>query len=207
LALKHDFNLLDAFRFFDLQGKGYITRAELEDGMREFGVFPNSTELYLIMRKYDTDNDSLLKYTDFCDMITSKSIEYAGILTKRIPSYADEYDLALIFSYDTKKTFGKLLNMIIANEVDSEALRQKLNRRPLFNVYEAFKALDKNDIGFFTESEFKDLLMDHGIYASNKDILNLVDRFDKNQDGKVTYSEFVSEITPKSPTKIFWEKF
>jgi len=47
--------------------------------------------------------------------------------------------------------------------------------------------------------------MDHGIYVSNKDVLNLVERFDKNQDGKVTYSEFVSEITPKSPTKIFWD--
>jgi Ca2+-binding EF-hand superfamily protein len=203
MALKSDFNLLDAFRFFDIQGKGYITRGELEDGMREFAVYPTTTELYLIMRKYDSDNDSLLKYTDFCEMATPKSTEYANILTKRVPTYADEDNLDLIFGYDTKKSFGKLLSMIIQNEVNNEALRQKLNRRPLFNVYEAFKALDKNDMGFFSLDEFKELLMDHGIYASSKDLLNLVQRYDKNQDGKVTYSDFVQEITPKSPTKIY----
>jgi len=80
-----------------------------------------------------------------------------------------------------------------------------LNRRPLFNVYEAFKALDKNEIGSVSIDEFKELLLDHGIYASSKDLLNLVQRFDKNQDGKVTYSEFVQEITPKSPSKVYWE--
>jgi len=78
-----------------------------------------------------------------------------------------------------------------------------LNRRPLFNVYEAFKALDKNEIGSVSIDEFKELLLDHGIYASSKDLLNLVQRFDKNQDGKVTYSEFVQEITPKSPSKVY----
>jgi len=75
----------------------------------------------------------------------------------------------------------------------------------LFNVYEAFKALDKNDIGSFSIEEFRDLLLDHGIYATSKDLLNLVQKFDKNQDGKVTYSEFVQEMTPKSPTKMYWE--
>jgi len=203
ISLKSDFNLLDAFRFFDLKGKGYITRGEVEDGMKEFGVYPTSSELYLIMRKYDTDNDSLLKYTDFCEMVTPKSPEYASILTKRIPTYADTDNLDLIFGWDTKKSFGKLLNMTIQNEVNSEALRQKLNRRPLFNIYEAFKALDKNDLGFFSIDEFKELLLDHGIYATSKDLLNLVQRYDKNQDGKVTYSEFVQEMTPKSPTKIY----
>jgi len=96
------------------------------------------------------------------------------------------------------------MTQIISNEVTSEAIRQKLNRRPLFNVYEAFKALDKADIGAFSIEEFKVLLLDHGIYATSKDVLNLVERFDKNHDGKVTYSEFVSEITPKSPTRIYW---
>jgi len=143
LALKGDFNLLDAFRFFDVRAKGFITRGELEDGLQEFGVYPTSAELYLIMRKYDTDNDSLIKYTEFCDMITPKSAEYASIMSKRVPTYADIDSLDLVFRWDTKKTFGKVLNSIIQHEVNSEALRQKLARRPLFNVYEAFKALDK----------------------------------------------------------------
>ena len=82
-------------------------------------------------------------------------------------------------------------------------MRQKLNRRPLFNIYEAFKALDKNNIGFFSLEEFRELLLSHGIYASSKDVANLVSRYDKNQDGKISYSEFVNEITPKSPTKIY----
>ena len=62
IALKTDFNTLDAFRFFDISGKGYITRGELEEGLRQFTVFATNTELFLIMRKYDIDGDSLLKY-------------------------------------------------------------------------------------------------------------------------------------------------
>jgi len=76
----------------------------------------------------------------------------------------------------------------------------------LFNIYEAFKALDKNDLGYLSIGEFKELLSDHGIYATSKEAIALVEKFDKNQDGKVTYSEFVQEMTPKSPTKMYWEK-
>jgi len=48
------------------------------------------------------------------------------------------------------------------------------------------------------------LLSDHGIYATSKEAIGLVEKFDKNQDGKVSYSEFVQEMTPKSPSKIYW---
>ena len=54
-----------------------------------------------------------------------------------------------------------------------------------------------------TLDEFKELLLDHGVYTSSNELLNLMKRFDKNQDGKVSYSEFVNEITPKSPTKLY----
>jgi hypothetical protein len=75
------------------------------------------------MRKFDTDNDSLLKYTEFCDAITPKSIEYASLMTKRLPTYAPDADLDIVFSWDTKRIFGKLMNSLISNEVKSEALR------------------------------------------------------------------------------------
>ena len=61
LSLRSDFNLLDAFRFFDQQGKGYVTKTELKDGFNYFEIYPTNSEAYLIMRKYDRDNDGLLR--------------------------------------------------------------------------------------------------------------------------------------------------
>ena len=93
--------------------------------------------------------------------------------------------------------------MIINNEIFSEELRQKLEKRPMFDAYEAFKSLDKSDSGFISLNEFRDVLQENGVYASNTDLLSLVKRYDKNQDGKVSYSDFVQELTPKSPKK-YW---
>ena len=65
LAIKTDFNLMDAFRFFDSNGKGFITSSELDQTLQSLDVFANSTEIYLIMRKYDADGDGLLRYLLF----------------------------------------------------------------------------------------------------------------------------------------------
>jgi Ca2+-binding EF-hand superfamily protein len=42
-------------------------------------------------------------------------------------------------------------------------------------------------------------LNEHGIFVTNQDLVALISRYDKNQDGKVSYGEFLSELTPKSP--------
>jgi Ca2+-binding EF-hand superfamily protein len=94
---------LDAFRFFDIKGKGYVNKYEFEDGLKNYGVFSTQNELYLIFRKLDADNDGLLKYTEFADAITPKAAEYASLLSKRVPTFADDALLDIVFSYDTKK--------------------------------------------------------------------------------------------------------
>lgn len=201
LALRSDFNLLDAFRFFDIDSRGYITKNELKEGFNYFGVFPTNDEVYLIFRKLDTDNDGLLRYAEFCGLFNPKSAEYLSILNDRIPSYLDSGKLSLAFSYETKHLIKKVLDDHIRNEGRNEEIRQKLNRRPLFNIYESFKALDKNDNGFIDINEFRDALIEHGLYASTKEISNIVKRYDHNNDGKVSYYDFVQELTPKSPKK------
>ena len=61
LALRRDFNLLDTFKFFDFGGEGRIGKKDLKDGLNELGIYPTSDELYLVLRKYDKDNDGLLR--------------------------------------------------------------------------------------------------------------------------------------------------
>jgi Ca2+-binding EF-hand superfamily protein len=202
LALQDDFNLFDAFRFFDLTEKGYVTRFDLKDGLNDFDVFPSSNDLYLVMKKYNKDQDGLLKYSEFCDLLKSKDFGYASLLTGRKPTYVDRAELSDIFTGYTVELFRKVLNKAIENEFHSEKLRQRLARRPLFDNFEAFEALDCDKNGFISKIEFRELLANHGFYATQKELESLMDRYDANEDGKVSYTEFIREITPKSPEKI-----
>jgi Ca2+-binding EF-hand superfamily protein len=36
ISLKPDFNLMDAFRMLDVYGKGFITKEEMVDGLRQY---------------------------------------------------------------------------------------------------------------------------------------------------------------------------
>lgn len=202
LALQEDFNLFDAFRCFDLTEKGYVTKFELKDTVNDIDVFPSTDELYLIFNKYNKDQDGLLKYAEFCEMIKPKDITYAAIIGNRKPTYVDREDLSEIFSSYTVELLRKVLNKIIENEFHSEKIRQRLARRPLFDAFEAFEALDKDQNGVINKFEFRELLADHGFYATSKELEGLMNRYDKNEDGKVSYTEFVREISPKSPLAI-----
>lgn len=82
-----------------------------------------------------------------------------------------------------------------------ERLRQKLSYRPHFNVSDAFDALDKDDRGYLTVEEFRKTLNRYGIYTNSNDLKSLVKRFDKDEDGRVSFGEFVHEMKPKSPLK------
>jgi len=97
----------------------------------------------------------------------------------------------------------KTLNTLLSNETYGECLRQRLHTRPGFSIYRAFKALDKNRNGFIGIEDIKDLLNENGFYACQKELLSLMGRLDKNQDGRVSYNEFVEELRPKILDKNF----
>lgn len=80
-------------------------------------------------------------------------------------------------------------------------MRQRLSGRPFFNLHDAFKSLDFDENGFITKEEMRTLLRNHGFFATETELTSLVDRFDKNKDGRISYSEFIQEVTPHSPLK------
>jgi len=52
--------------------------------------------------------------------------------------------------------------------------------------------------------KLKKLIESRGFYVNEREVDSLMDKFDKDRDGKISYSEFIDEFVPKSPSKTFW---
>ena len=156
LSLRTDFNLIDFFRVFDIDGKGALTTSEFDYGMRIFGYYPNKEDLYLFFRRFDRDIDGKLRFSDFSEAFTPMQVEYASLLNNRTPLNIDK-DVDDTFSPETRRLITKLFKLHLENETETESSRQRLNKRISFNVHDAFNYIDVNQDGYLTPEEVTEL--------------------------------------------------
>lgn len=67
-------------------------------------------------------------------------------------------------------------------------------KRPGFSIYDAFITCDMNDNGTVTKEELRSLIESRGFYVSEKEVNCLVEKIDKDKDGRISFSE-VSFLT------------
>lgn len=198
LALKSDFNLTDAFKIFDTPYRGSVTVCDLRDGLSAIGVFPTSEELDLFMSRYDANGDRRLNMHEFNTAFLTLDAYYAGMVNRRPSNHRYPiYRRDDCFMSDTAIQFRSVWRCHFKNEVAAESIRQRLQRMPYFNVYEAFNSLDLRDDGAITRDEFKRLIQSRGFYVSEKEAEELVEKMDKNKDGRVSFAEVSNLIARK----------
>jgi len=73
-------------------------------------------------------------------------------------------------------------------------LRQRLYKRPGFNIYEAFNSCDLGDDGIISKEELRRLIESRGFYISEKEVNTLVEKLDKDKDGIISYQEVSTNI-------------
>jgi Ca2+-binding EF-hand superfamily protein len=83
--LKTDFNLIDAFRIFDLKGLGSATLTDLKNGLNELGLQASEQELMLFMKRFDKDGDSKLRYSEFVDAFLPSDKFHGSLLVQKAP--------------------------------------------------------------------------------------------------------------------------
>lgn len=62
----------ETFRVFDMEGKGYISAAELRNPMTNLGEKLTDEEVNEMMREADIDGDGQINYEEFVQMMTTK---------------------------------------------------------------------------------------------------------------------------------------
>lgn len=201
-ALKSDFNLTDAFKIFDRDYRGTITSYELRDGLSAIGVFPSSDEVDLFVTRYDSTGDRRLNMREFSEAMLALDPYYSSMVNRRPSNHRyPTYRRDDCFLSDTAIAFRSLWRSHFQGEVQAETIRQRLQRLPYFNVYEAFNSMDINDSGSISREEFKRMIQSRGFYVSEKEVEEIVEKMDKNKNGRVSFAEFREEIMPKSPVR------
>lgn len=190
LTNKPDMNLHDAFRIFDVDYRGSITAADIREGLSAIGVFPTSDEVDLFLKRYDDNKDGRLNFNEFSDAFLSNDSYYSHMLNRRPSNHRHPcYRRDDCFYSDTQVEFRNMWRVHFKVEVAAEAVRQRLQRNPHFNVYEAFNSLDLNDDGTVRADEIKRIIESRGFYVSFKEAQTVMEKFDKNKDGRVNYNE------------------
>ena len=101
LAMESDFNLPDAFKMFDLNHTGEITRRQFEEVFNLLKLYPTSLEVELALFRYDKDLDGKLNFDEFKAAILPADSNYSDLVLRRQP-YCSEMDYArLQFFLDT----------------------------------------------------------------------------------------------------------
>jgi Ca2+-binding EF-hand superfamily protein len=66
-----------------------------------------------------------------------------------------------------------------------------------FSSHEAFAAMDSDGDQNIDKEDLRQFFSRHCMYVPDKELCGLIERYDKNRDGKISYTEFAQEITPR----------
>ncbi len=110
----------------------------------------------MFFRRYDSDNDGRLSFSDFCAAFTPISKEYATLLTSRPDFFAGKARSPQeFFNLDTRDEYRRAWSSHFSTERATECLRMRLHRRAQFQLKDAFAYIDKNANGYLTLDELR----------------------------------------------------
>jgi Ca2+-binding EF-hand superfamily protein len=176
---------------FDIDSRGWISVTDLKVGLNEIGIYPSIEELELYFKRYDRDQDSRIRFSEFSDSFTPVDAYYAQLLNRRTSNDTRGrlYSRDDCFLHAPKLEFKNVWRTHFKIESFSENIRQRLYKRPGFDIYEAFNSCDINENGAISKDELRRLIESRGFYVSEKEVSTLVEKIDKDKDGRISLYE------------------
>ena len=183
----------------DVSKKGWLTAPDLHDVLQDFQQYCHKDDVNTFIRRFDMDADGRLLYSDFCDAFTPLEQYHSQVLNTR-QSFFVHRDLSVFqyFSLETRNLFFKCFKTHFEIEESIELIKQRMTRRPKFNITDIFTHLDIFEDGNLSRECFKRVLQENKFFPSDGELSLLYNRFDRNRNGSISYQEFTEEIMPKN---------
>ena len=193
LAINPDFNCEDAFRLFESNDKGFLTKDDLKEGLNLIGIYPTGKKLKLLLKRFDLDKKGFINYADFFDIVVPFEKNHRSRVESRPPRSCCPCRSPEVFSNQTIYYLNNLFNLILdfENEINDDRKLLATVRLRLNNLFGLF---DKNGKGYFDYDEMMEYFCDNGMLDNCREADLLFIRLDKNRNGKIDYFEVEDEL-------------
>jgi len=195
LALRSDFNCEDAFRIFELDGRGFLTESDLKCGLSLLDVCATDEDVRNLMKRFDLNKEGVLNYADFFDMLVPYEKDYRNMVENRVPNSCCPCRCPEVFMYTTRLYLKNLFNSLICYENKFNCMKKGF-AGVRCNLRDIFRNIDVCCRGRFNEQDFLCYLKKNCIFTNTKDADLLFIRLDKNRDGCVDCFELEDELKP-----------
>eukprot|EP00347_Sterkiella_histriomuscorum_P004011 403362091 len=192
----NDFNSVQAFRVFvpsTHRVHRNINVQNVIDAFQNFGIQLNMTEAELMMKRFDSNRDGHLTYTDICDVFRPKNIQLAREFDLRMPF---DHQISNHLSQNSVKYITQLFSSLVQVESNIEIMKRQLNKRPDFNITEAFSVLNMDGYKKVSQEDLQQILKVHGLITFHREANALFTRYDKDKDGLINMDDFTHEMKP-----------
>ena len=193
LSLNPDFNCEDAFRIFELDGRGFLDKEDLKYGLNLLNIYPTDQELRLLMKRFDLQKKGGINYADFFDMVVPFEKEYRTAVEDRLPRSCCPCRCIDVFSFSTIDILKKLFKLLIETENEINNFRRTLGILRI-KLRDVFGLIDLIHRGYFTNDDLIAYVQNQNIEYEDKDLDLLFIRLDKNRNGKIDYKEVEDEL-------------
>ena len=192
LAFCSDVNLTNLYQFFDCSQRNSISSIDISQVLKELNLFLSINDIKILFKAYDKNFDGRLDYDEFCNLFLPKKYSVAKLISERLP-----YENFKGFSQETKEKIISVFNTIIEGENSNDKIRNELNLIPGFNSFDLFNLIKKNFCTGIYKEDIIDFMEKNGKFLQPFETKLLIDKLDKDNDGIISYNEFMIELMPK----------
>ena len=191
LASREDINIHLLFEIFDTKKRKSISLSDIFKTLINFGMNINEEEIKYILLQNNKKLKERFNFEEFCDIILpNNKIKRKEINERKVNDMRGLSD-------KTINIICFLFQKIIEGERSNEFYRNNLAIVPESSGFDLFNLLKKNySVGIYKE-DIDIFFSSRGKVFFNNETELIMKKLDKNKDGVVDYTEFLTEITPK----------
>ena len=194
LIKRPDFNIEDAFLIFSNPQKEIISFSDLQNGLKDLGLYLSEKEIKLIMNRADTDKKTFLNFENFFELLIPNNKKFReNCQIKFNAVIRPKNNKSDIFLLSTKIYLINLIRLIIQYENELNLIKKNIIGINMYSK-DIFNKIDKSGLGFISDFEFLMYLRNCGINCNETEISLIFSKLDKNKNRKIELWEIENEL-------------